>query len=132
MKHKQFNLSKNQLIVLETIRKAKKPLKAYSILSSVKKKGINAPPQVYRALEKLVEIGVIHKIESKNAFVDCKNSECETSKATAFSICKKCQKITEIMNSKLSNYLTNFQDNTGMKYEKYNLEFYGLCKRCKL
>ena len=36
------------------------------------------------------------------------------------------------MNSKLSTYLTNFQDNTGMKYEKYNLEFYGLCKRCKL
>ena len=75
MKNKQVNLSKNQQIVLETIRKAKKPLKAYSILSSVKKKGINAPPQVYRALEKLVELGVIHKIESKNAFVDCKNSE---------------------------------------------------------
>ena len=132
MKHKQVNLSKNQLIVLETIRKAKKPLKAYSILSSVKKKGINAPPQVYRALDKLVEIGVIHKIESKNAFVDCKNSECETSKATAFSICNNCEHVKEIKNSKLSKYLSNFEDNSGMKYKKYNLEFFGLCKNCKL
>ena len=43
MKHKQVNLSKNQQIVLETIRKAKKPLKAYSILSSVKKKVLTLP-----------------------------------------------------------------------------------------
>ena len=131
MKHKQVNLSKNQLIVLETIRKAKKPLKAYSILSSVKKKGINAPPQVYRALEKLVEIGLIHKIESKNAFVACKNSNCEISNTTAFSICEKCEKVTELNNHKLSKYLSNFEDNTGMSYRRYNLEFYGLCKMCK-
>ena len=32
---------------------------------------------------------------------------------------------------KLSKYLTNFADDTGMKYNKYNLEFFGLCKKCK-
>ena len=44
-------LSKNQQIVLDIIEKAKEPLKAYSILFSVQKRGIKAPPQVYRALE---------------------------------------------------------------------------------
>ena len=85
MTQKHEQLSKNQQIVLSIIEKAKGPLKAYSILYNVQKKGIKAPLQVYRALEKLIEIGKIHKIESKNAFIACKNSDCEISKATAFS-----------------------------------------------
>ena len=124
-------LSKNQQMVFDIIVKAKEPLKAYSILYNVQKKGIKAPQQIYRALDKLIEIGKIHKVESRNAFVACKNSNCEISKATAFSICEKCSKVTEINNPKLFQYLNAFRDNTGMKYEKYNLEFFGLCKKCK-
>ena len=125
------NLSKNQQVVLEIIVKAKEPLKAYSILYNVQKKGIKAPQQIYRALDKLIEVGKIHKIESKNAFVACKNSNCEISKATAFSICENCELVEEINDMKLSNYLINYNDKTGMKYKKYNLEFFGLCKKCK-
>jgi Fur family zinc uptake transcriptional regulator len=125
------SLSKNQQVVLEIIEKAKGPLKAYSILFDVQKKGIKAPQQIYRALDKLIEIGKIHKIESRNAFVACKNTNCEISKATAFSICENCEKITEINNTNLSKYLTNFEDSTGMRYQKYNLEFFGLCKKCQ-
>ena len=125
------SLSKNQQVVLEIIEKSKEPRKAYSILFDVQKKGIKAPQQIYRALDKLIEIGKIHKIESRNAFVACKNTNCEISKATAFSICENCEKITEINNPNLSKYLTNFEDDTGMKYQKYNLEFFGLCKKCK-
>ena len=44
-------LTKNQKIVLDIIEKSSQPLKAYSILFDVKKKGINAPLQVYRALD---------------------------------------------------------------------------------
>ena len=131
MSLKQENLSKNQQIVLNIIEKAKGPVKAYSILNNVQKKGINAPLQVYRALDKLIRIGKIHKVESRNAFIACKNTNCEVSNATAFSICQACEKVTEIINSKLSKYLKSFQDNTGMKYKKYNLEFFGLCQKCK-
>ena len=128
---KQQYLTKNQQIVLDFVEKSSEPLKAYSILFNVQKKGLKAPLQVYRALDKLVEIGKIHKIESRNAFVECKNSSCQVSKATAFSICESCEKVTEINNSKLSKYLSNFEDNSGKRYSKYNLEFFGLCKKCK-
>jgi len=128
---KQEHLTKNQQIVLDFIEKSSEPLKAYSILFSVKKQGIKAPLQVYRALDRLVEIGKIHKIESRNAFVACKNSNCQVSKATAFSICESCEDVTEVSNLKLSKYLSNFTDKSGMKYNKYNLEFFGLCKKCK-
>ena len=125
------NLSKNQQIVLDIIEKAKGPLKAYSILFNVQEKGIKAPPQIYRALDKLIKIGKIHKIESKNAFVACRNSNCEISKATAFSICESCEKVDEISDKSLSKYLSGYSDKKGMKFKKFNLEFFGLCKKCK-
>ena len=124
-------LTRNQQIVFDIINKSSEPLKAYTILSNVQKKGIKAPQQVYRALDKLIEMGKIHKIESKNAFVACQNSSCNISKATAFSICESCEEVTEIDNSKISKYLSSFADKVGMKYKKYNLEFFGLCKKCK-
>ena len=127
---KMQNLSKNQQIIFDLIDKSPEPLKAYSILFNVQKRGIKAPLQVYRALDKLVEIGKIHKIESRNAFIACQNSSCQISKATAFSICESCEKVTEINNSNLSKYLKGFRDKNGMKYNKYNLEFFGLCKKC--
>ena len=127
---KENNLSKNQQIIFNLIDKSPEPLKAYTILFNVQKKGIKAPPQVYRALDKLVEMGKIHKIESKNAFVACRNSDCEISKATAFSICEKCEVVDEISDIKLSKYLSNFNHKKGMKFKRFNLEFFGLCKKC--
>ena len=129
--HKENNLSKNQQIIFELIHKSPEPLKAYTILYNVQKKGIKAPPQVYRALDKLVEIGKIHKIESKNAFVACRNSDCEISKATAFSICESCEIVDEISDVKLSKYLSSFNHKKGMKFKRFNLEFFGLCQKCK-
>ena len=128
---KENNLSKNQQIIFDLIDKSSEPLKAYTILFSVQKKGIKAPPQVYRALDKLVETGKIHKIESKNAFVACRNSNCDISKTTAFSICESCEMVDEINDAKLTKYLTNFSDKKGTKYKRFNLEFFGLCKKCK-
>ena len=126
-----LELSYNQETVHKLLQASEKPLKAYNILFETQKLGIKSPTQVYRALDKLIELGKVHKIESKNAFVACKSSNCEVSKATAFSICEICEKVTEIANNKLSNFLNSFEDKSGMKYKKYNLEFFGLCKKCK-
>jgi Fur family zinc uptake transcriptional regulator len=129
--YKENNLSKNQQIIFDLINKSSEPLKAYTILYNVQKRGIKAPPQVYRALDKLVQTGKIHKIESKNAFVACRNTNCEISKATAFSICESCETVDEISDAKLNKYLSSFSDKKGTKYKRFNLEFFGLCKNCK-
>ena len=60
----------------------------------------------------------------------CQNSRCQVAKATAFSICENCEKVSEIKNSKLFEYLKDFNDKSGMKYKKYNLEFFGVCNEC--
>ena len=75
-------LTKNQKIVLDLLENSDEPLKAYSILASLQKEGLKSPLQVYRALDKLVELGKIHKIESKNSFIICNNSNCANSSNT--------------------------------------------------
>ena len=66
---KSQSLTKNQRIVLDLLQNIGEPLKAYFILDRLKKEGLNSPLQVYRALDKLVELGKIHKIESINSFI---------------------------------------------------------------
>ena len=130
MDDKKKELTKNQKIVLDFIQKSKKPVKAYSILSNVSKKGLKAPPQVYRALEKLMKVGEIHKIESLNSFVAC-NSKCIEPNGTIFSICKSCDQTKEVSNTELFKFLSDIKDMNGIELSGYNLELFGTCKTCK-
>ena len=123
-------LSRNQQIVLDIIEKAKGPLKAYSILFNVQKKGINAPQQIYRALDKLVELGKIHKIESLNSFIICNNSNCASN--TAFTICERCGKVKEIKNNNLTEGVNELVRENKLNITRYNLEFYVVCNTCKI
>ena len=124
-------LSKNQQIVLKIIEQAKEPLKAYTILSDTQKKGIKAPTQVYRALDKLISIGRVHKIESKNSFIICNNSNCANSSNTVFAICEKCENVREIKNTQLFEGVSQLAKKHRLNVNRYNLEFYELCKNCK-
>ena len=123
-------LTKNQTLVLNVLLKAGLPLSAYSILEKLRKHGFKAPLQVYRALEKLVDTGQVHRIESKNAFIACEHSSCEISQMTAFTICQKCEKVSEVMDEELSNYVNLRAEKLGISMTKTNIEFHGLCERC--
>ena len=98
-KTNDYNLTKNQKIVFNLLQNSGEPLKAYTILESLKREGLKSPLQVYRALDKLVELGIIHKIESQNSFIACSNSNCASN--TAFTICRRCGDVKEIKNNHL-------------------------------
>ena len=124
-------LTNNQQTVLNLLEGSKEPLKAYAILFDIQKKGIKSPLQVYRALDKLIEIGKVHKIESKNSYIACKNSNCNSQTSTSFLICEKCDKVTELKKNNLSGYFSRVSDKSNFRYTKHNLEIYGACKTCK-
>ena len=90
------NLTKNQALVMRTLSKAAGPLSAYTILDKLRDDGFRAPPQVYRALDKLLDYGMVHRLESMNAFVACRHPEGETQAMVAFTICGSCGEVTEI------------------------------------
>ena len=124
-------LTNNQQTVLNLLEGSKDPLKAYAILFDIQKKGIKSPLQVYRALDKLIEIGKVHKIESKNSYIACNNANCTSQTSTSFLICEICDNVTEIKKNNLSAYFSKLSEKSNFKYTKHNLEIYGVCKTCK-
>tara|TARA_B100001758_G_C18304868_1_gene554471 strand:- start:29 stop:433 length:405 start_codon:yes stop_codon:yes gene_type:complete len=126
------NLTKNQQTVLNILEKSTEPLKAYAILFDIQKKGIKSPLQVYRALDKLIEIGKVHKIESRNSYIACKHEGCNAKTSTAFLICEKCDSVTELKRNNLLSYFSKQAEKDNFQYRKHNLEIYGLCNSCKL
>ena len=124
-------LTINQQTVLTLLEGTKEPLKAYAILFDIQKKGIKSPLQVYRALDKLIEIGRVHKIESKNSYIACNNSDCSSKTSTSFLICELCDDVTELKKNNLSMYFSKQSEKSNFKYSKHNLEIYGKCKTCK-
>tara|TARA_B110000238_G_C15806855_1_gene302597 strand:- start:74 stop:478 length:405 start_codon:yes stop_codon:yes gene_type:complete len=124
-------LTINQQTVLTLLEASKEPLKAYAILFDIQKKGIKSPLQVYRALDKLIEIGRVHKIESKNSYIACNNTDCSSKTSTSFLICELCDDVTELKKNNLSMYFSKQSEKSNFKYSKHNLEIYGECKTCK-
>ena len=129
-KTNDYNLTKNQKIVFNLLQNSGEPLKAYTILESLKREGLKSPLQVYRALDKLVELGIIHKIESQNSFIACSNSNCASN--TAFTICRKCGDVKEINNNHLFEQVSDLGKKNRLKVQRFNLEFYVDCNGCKV
>ena len=126
------NLTKNQQTVLNILEKSTEPLKAYAILFDIQKEGIKSPLQVYRALDKLIEIGKVHKIESRNSYIACKHEGCNAKTSTAFLICEKCDSVTELKRNNLLSYFSKQAEKDNFQYRKHNLEIYGTCKFCNI
>ncbi len=123
-------LSKNEKIVLSLLERENKPLTAYTILDNLNEYGFRAPLQVYRALEKLIEKGKVHRIESKNSFVACNISNCSSLDFTAFAICDECDNVKEIEDNSIVKTLSKLKKITGFETTRSNIEFHGLCKNC--
>lgn len=124
------NLTKNQKIVFNLLQNSGEPLKAYTILESLKREGLKSPLQIYRALDKLVELGIIHKIESQNSFIACSNSNCASN--TAFTICRRCGDVKEIKNNHLFDEISKLGKKNRLNVNRFNLEFYIDCNGCKI
>jgi Fur family zinc uptake transcriptional regulator len=84
--HHAPKLSRNQSEILACLRKAKEPMSAYAILDQVRTAGISHPPTVYRALAELMEKGMVHRLQSRAAFIACGHGACDGK--FAFAICR--------------------------------------------
>ncbi len=125
------DLSVNQKLVMDLLESQKRPLSAYMILDELRDVGIRAPLQVYRALEKLIGMGKVHRVESISAFIACSHMSCEKLGVTAFVICDRCENIEEVSDQSISSFITDLAIKTKMKAAKSNIELHGLCNTCQ-
>ncbi len=129
--HTHKTLTKNQSLVMNTLVNAEGPLSAYTILDQLRGNGFRAPLQVYRALEKLLESGLVHRLESLNAFVACRDDECTDHGQTAFMICQTCNNVSEITDTTLTQRLKNMANDAQFTLVKATVELRGICETCK-
>ncbi len=115
--------------VLELVWESHHPIGAYDVLSKLSQEsGKTAPPTVYRALDFLLEQGLIHRIESLNAFVGCSHPTEEHS--GLFLICKDCGCAAEVHDAAIDKAILDKTDTLGFKAEQRMLEVRGLCPDC--
>ncbi len=129
---KNASLTRNQALVLGVLNDAPAPLSAYAILDSLRCEGFRAPLQVYRAIEKLQKLSLVHRLESLNAFVACKDPGCKRHRVTAFAICSSCDKVEEIFDQKLTEMLESISRKQGFELESSVVELSGKCASCQV
>ncbi len=125
-------LTKNQSLVFDALSDAQTPLSAYTILDRLRDEGFRAPLQVYRALEKLLDIGLVHRLESLNAFVACSHARCHASGLIAFAICELCGQVSEFSDAAISKRLGQWADKNSFAVEKTVIEIRGACAICNV
>lgn len=124
------DLTKNQALVFGSLSDAGGPLTAYAILDQLRDDGFRAPLQVYRALDKLVEYGMVHRLESLNAFVACAHTGCAAHGAAAFAICENCGDVSEFTPEKAMDLLRTWTEQQGFQLSRTTIELRGTCKGC--
>ena len=128
-RHQHPKLSRNQGEILSCLRKAKEPLSAYAILDRVRTAGISHPPTVYRALSDLMQLGMVHRLQSRAAFIACDHGGCDG--RAAFAICTKCEKVVEISLSAKDEAGLLALAPKEIEADQVTLEIAGLCDACR-
>ena len=127
----ETNLTRNETLVFDVLQKAEGPMSAYTILDELREDGFRAPLQVYRAVEKLREKGVVHRLESLNAFVACKHPDCKTHETPVFMICDTCKQVEEISATRLFSVLERLAERNDFQAKNSAIELRGECGSCQ-
>ena len=117
--------------VLELVWHSHKPLGAYDILAVLSEQDGRraAPPTVYRALDFLLENGLVHRIASLNAFIGCAHPE--QPHQGQFLICYQCHTAIELESFSISEAITNAAVSLGFQVYQKTVEISGLCRACQ-
>ena len=122
-------LTEQRRRVLRAVCAAERPVGAYDILEAIRAEVPRvAPPTVYRALEFLLEQGLVHKLETLHAYVSCDHPE--HPHASQFLICTACGDVTEIADEAISDSLGQAAAATGFRPARGVVEVTGTCADC--
>ena len=116
--------------VLEMISSSPGGLKAYELLDKLAAEHASArPPTVYRALDFLIEQGLVHRIESLNAYVACPCPE----HAHGFQllICRDCGRVEELHLDDINEQLGQRARELGFTVQRQTIELLGRCDACQ-
>ena len=117
--------------VLQALLSSHRPLGAYEVIDELAKSMPRpAPITVYRALDFLMENGLVHRIESRNAFIACVHDHPED-EPVVFLICDHCGTVGEASSTDLAASLTSAARAAGFTPKSPVIEITGVCTHCR-
>lgn len=117
--------------VLVALLSAHRPFGAYELMDWLAEQGPRpAPITIYRALDFLLEAGLVHRIASRNAFVACIHNHADTD-SVVFLICEHCGAVGEAPSSAVRDSLNAAAAAAGFAPKMPVIEVPGLCGHCR-
>lgn len=123
-------LTRHQTLVLDVLAREENPASAYALLDHLRDEGLRAPQQVYRALDKLIEYGLVHRVESLNSFVACTHPHEHRHGAVVFAICDQCGHVDEFSDPAIERRLKGWAKDHAYRMGTAAVEMHGTCGRC--
>jgi Fur family zinc uptake transcriptional regulator len=116
---------------LDILTQANRPVGAYEMIDLLAAADGKrpAPVSVYRALAFLLDNGLAHRLESRNAFVVCGHSH-GAEEPVVFLICEQCGEVKEATSPGLARELSTLTGQAGFKARTRVVEIAGRCARC--
>ena len=115
--------------VLELVWRSHRAVKAYDLLAALgDDEGAAKPPTVYRTLEFLMELGLVHRIDSLNAFVGCPQPDRRHS--AQFLICGGCGEVSEMSAASIDRAVADQATGSGFALSRQIIELHGKCPQC--
>ena len=90
-----------------------------------------APISIYRAIDALLEAGVIHRLESKNAFFACRRMDHRTGRRPIFLSCENCNAVQEVDSEGIFDTIDRLARGASFQPRVKFVEVSGLCRACQ-
>lgn len=117
--------------VLEEIAASHQALGAYDILERLSTKGPRlAPISVYRAIDALHGVGLVHRLESRNAFFACHAGH-EPERDQVFLACERCGRVAEMPGDRVFSALAEVVETADFEVRRTVTEVTGTCATCR-
>lgn len=116
--------------VLEVVADGHAAVGAYEIADRLGEAGAKpAPMAVYRALEFLMDKGLVHRLNSLNAFVACAQPGCRH--GAQFLICERCRRVAEFADGAVDAAIASAAAEAGFGVTAPHVEVLGTCPHCR-
>ena len=117
--------------VLQALLASHRPLGAYELIERLAARAARpAPITIYRALEFLRDNGLVHRIESRNAFIACVHNHA-SGDPVVFLICERCGIVGEAAAAAVADTIRTASRAAGFTPKSPVLEITGVCAHCR-
>lgn len=116
--------------VFEALASSGAPLGAYDLVERLGQERRISPISVYRALEFLIEAGLIHRIAVRNTYLPC-HHEHGPGETTVFLVCSSCGNVDELASSAIASGLDGMAAALDFKPKSRAVELEGECSACR-